>query len=264
MALSIYARYLIRRQIRAVIIWGLALGALAIWTIAYYPTFSKGGFVTQYLDAMPDSLKAVLNVSGDLSTIQGWVSLEVFNLMVPLSLPFYAIIIGSKAVAGAEQQRRLDIILSAPLRRSELIGATLFEMVAGVTGIAAVLALCTWIPARLVDTNLTAGQTLSAVVNLIPLTLFFGAVALVASTIVRRTGAAAGIAGGLLVAMYFINGFGQYVQSLSGARKATVFYHYGSAIMHGISWGSWGVILGCAVTLAGVAVPIFNRRDIYT
>lgn len=262
--IAVYSWYLVRRQLRPVLIWGASLGILAVWTIAYFPTFSQTGMISEYLDALPEGMKAVFNLTGDLSTIQGWVALEVYNLMVPLALPFYAMIVGSRAVAGAEQQRRLDLILSAPLRRSDLILATAIEMVAGIAGILGILALCTWVPAQIINSDLTVVQTLYAVLNTLPMILFFGGVALVGSTLFRRPGSAVGLAGGLLGAMYFMNGFGQYVSSLADVRKLSVFYHYGSAVEHGIKWGSWLVILVIALSLIAAAIPLFNRRDIYT
>lgn len=93
------------------------------------------------------------------------------------------------------------------MRRSEIVISAAVEMLIGMTGILIVTGLFTWVPARAVGTDLTIGQTASGLVALLPFGPYFGAVALLASSLVRRSGVATSIAGGMLVAMYFVNGF---------------------------------------------------------
>lgn len=259
-----YTGYLIRSQWRAALYWGLALGLMVLWVIAYYPSFSKSAFMQQYLDALPPALRAIFNLTSDMSSIQGWLAFEVFNLILPVSLPIYAMVIGTRAIAGAEQQKRLDLLLSVPIARWQVVASSFFEMVGGLLEVLAIVAVFAWIPAKVIGTDLTITQTLAGVLNVLPLALFFGCLALFASSMVRHPGVSTGVAASCLVAMYFVNGFGQYVASLASLRRFSVFYYYGSAIEHGIQWRPWLAMLGISVGLAGLAIAAFNRRDILT
>ncbi|MEY4918076.1 MAG: hypothetical protein RL616_1989, partial [Verrucomicrobiota bacterium] len=40
-------------------------------------------------------------------TIQGFLALEVFNFMAPIALAFYPILLGARAIAGAEERGTL-------------------------------------------------------------------------------------------------------------------------------------------------------------
>ncbi|RIK08002.1 MAG: hypothetical protein DCC49_09455 [Acidobacteria bacterium] len=256
--------YLLRRQIKPVLIWGASIGLMALWVVLYYPSIAKTDFFQQYLEAIPEQMRAFLNVlGGDVSTIQGFLGIELFSLVLPVSIPFYAVVLGSRAIAGAEQQGRLEILLSAPVRRSEIVVATVVEMLAGIAAILVLIGLFTWIPAKAVGTDLTIGQTASGLVALLPFSFFFGALALLISSAARRSGISTSIVGGALVAMYFINGFAGFVESMRPLQKASLFYHYRSALVGGVNWHAWFVILVISFVLALGAIPVFNRRDIY-
>lgn len=256
--------HLLRRQVKPVLIWGVSIGAMALFVVLYYPSIAKTDFFQQYLEAIPEQMRSFLNVlGGDMSTIQGFLGIELFSLVLPVSIPFYAVVIGSRAAAGAEQQGRLELLLSAPIRRSEIVISAVLEMIAGMTGILLITGLFTWIPARAVGTDLTIGQTASGLVALLPFGLFFGAVALLASSLVRRSGISTSIAGGILVAMYFINGFAGFVESMKPLQKICLFYHYRSGLVGGVDWRSWTILMLISLVICAVAVPAFNRRDIY-
>lgn len=257
--------HLLRRQVKPVLIWGVSIGAMALFVVLYYPSIAKTDFFQQYLEAIPEQMRAFLNVlGGDVTTIQGFLGIELFSLVLPVSIPFYAVVIGSRAIAGAEQQGRLELLLSSPVRRREIVLSAVAEMLVGMTGILIVTGLFTWVPARVVGTDLTIGQTASGLVALLPFGLFFGAVALLASSFVRRSGISTSIAGGMLVAMYFVNGFAGFVESMRPLQKACLFYHYHSGLVGGVDWRPWVILMAISLVLCAAAVPAFNRRDIYS
>ena len=81
---------------------------------------------------------------------------------------------------------------------------------------------------------------------------------------VRRGALAIAVPSALLVAMYVLNGVGAVSDTLKPLRPLSLFYHYGSAVEHGVPWASFLLILAGALVLMGLAVAAFERRDIYT
>jgi ABC-2 type transport system permease protein len=252
----------VRLEVRAIAIWGLALGAMIALIVAIYP--SIGSQVDDMLANYPPELQAFFGASSSAGTIQGFLALEVFNFLGPIALAFYPILLGARAIAGAEERGALDIFLSNPLARWQVVASTFATMIVALLGVATLLGLCAWIPALLAGVALPVSAIVAAVLNLVPLCLFFGALALLTSAVAHRGGLAIAIPGGVLLVMYVVNALGELAEALKPLRPLSVFYHYGSAIEHGIDWPSFAAITLLAALLAALAAAAFTRRDLYT
>lgn len=263
LALSLY---LMRGQVRTALLWGLALGSLSLLTVIMFPTISEGMDLSAYLDNLPREMIALFGLeAGDsLNTPEGWLATQIFNMWAPLALTFYPILLGAHAVAGAEDRGRLDMLLSNPLPRWQLVISTFVTMLFGLLLSLFVLGLLTWLPAVLLAVDLAAAAVAAAAFNLLPLGLFFGSLALLLSALVRRVLLAVALPAALLVVMYFLNALAAFTEGLEPLRPLSLFHYYGSAIEEGIRWPSFGFILLLALALALLAVAAFNRRDIYT
>lgn len=254
--------HFLRLETRAIAIWGLALGAMTALIVAVYP--SIGSQLDDMLANYPPELAAFFGATSSAGTIQGFLALEVFNFMAPIALAFYPILLGARAIAGAEDHSTLDVLLSNPLPRWQLVASSFVTMLLALLGVATILGLCAWIAALLAGVALPLSAILAAVLNLLPLCLFFGGLALLVSAFVRRGGLATGVSGGVLLAMYVINALSGLAESIKPLRVVSIFYHYGSAIEHGIDWPSFGAITILAILLAALATVAFERRDLYT
>ena len=73
-----------------------------------------------------------------------------------------------------------------------------------------------------------------------------------------------GIAGAVLVTMYFMDVLGGLVEDVEWVKNLSAIYYYGSPLTEGIDWASFAGLTGAALILAAVAVFAFRRRDIYT
>jgi ABC-2 type transport system permease protein len=255
--------HLVGDERRSVLIWGVYLGALGAMYIALYPSLSNG--LEQYLNSAPANIMHFLGIqAGGPLTPRSWLALEMFNLVGPLALPFFAILAGSRAVAGAEERGRLDIYLSNPVPRWQVIVGSFMAQAAGLAGILALLWLLIWLAALAAGVTLGAGAILAGVANLWPFSLFFGGLALMLSSVVRRSQASTSAAAVILLLMYVVNALGNISSAMKPFRRFSLFYHYGSAIEHGVAWTSFLVTLAIALGFMALAIVAFNRRDIYT
>lgn len=260
--LGALTEHFVRLQARAIPIWGLALGALAAMVVAVYP--SIGDQIDTMLANYPPELQAFFGETSSAGTIEGFLALEVFNFMAPIALAFYAIILGARAIAGAEERGRLDIFLSNPVPRWQLVAGAFAAMGLALLGSVAILGLCIWLPALLAGVDLPLAAVAAGTLNLVPLCLFFGGLALLSSALVHRGGQAIAIPGAVLVAMYLVNALSSLADAIKPLRPLSVFYHYGSAIEHGVDWPRFAGITLLAAVLAALAAVAFERRDIYT
>jgi ABC-2 type transport system permease protein len=112
--------------------------------------------------------------------------------------------------------------------------------------------------------ELSLRQIANGVLNLWPICIVFGALALLCSALLHRRALAVSIPAFLLFGMYLIDAIGRASKDLKDWRPASAFYYYGSAIEDGIDWANFGVITLIALSLMLLATLAFRRRDIFT
>ena len=104
---------------------------------------------------------------------------------------------GARAVAGTEERKALDLLLSNPVPRWQLVVSRYLAMAAGLAVVLLMLAVLTWLPAPVMGVDLSFWAVVQGAANLWPFGLFFGALALLCSSVLRRGAAASGIAAGV-------------------------------------------------------------------
>ena len=122
----------------------------------------------------------------------------------------------------------------------------------------------TQVTAILMDVDLAPKSTAAAVLNMWPLCLLFGAVAMLCSAVFHRRALAIAIPAFLLFAMYLLDTLGRVSKDLEDLQPLSAFYYYGSAIEDGIDWTNFAGLTLAALVLVLLAVLAFRRRDIYT
>jgi ABC-2 type transport system permease protein len=259
---GVLAAHSLRLQRRAILIWGLALGVLTGIVVSAYP--SLGSQLDEMMANYPPEMLAFFGEVSSLSTIEGFLALEVFNMMAPIAFAFYAIILGARTIAGAEERGTLDLLLGNPLPRWQLVANGFATIAGALLGAVTILGLCTWIPARLAGVDLPLASVIAGTMNLVPLGLFFGGLALLTSAIVHRAALAIAIPGAVMLAMYVVNSLANLMEAAEPLRPLSVFDYYGSAIENGIAWPSFIVVTLLGSAFAALAATAFARRDIYT
>lgn len=246
--------------------WGLSLGALAAITVGSFPSVSEGPQINDLVQSYPPEMRELFGISEgmDLTTIEGFMASQMFSFLVPLALSFFPILANSNAIAGAEERGTLDVLMGNPIPRWQLVVGSAVATALSLLGILLLLGLAVWLPAALLDIDLSPTTTAEAVLNLWPMCLFFGALAMLCSALFHRRMLAVSLPGAFLVAMYFINALGNLVEGLEDLQSVTVFHYYGSAIEDGIDWPSFAGVTAVALLLFLLAALLFGRRDVYT
>ena len=84
---------------------------------AIYPSIRSS--IDQIAKNYPEGLKEAFGVQA-MNTVEGYIHAEMFSLIVPLALGYFAIR-AIAATVGAEERGHLDTILALPISRTVLL-----------------------------------------------------------------------------------------------------------------------------------------------
>ena len=252
-----------RMQFRSVLVWGLALGLYSAAMTASFTTFGGDAEqMNQILDAYPQGMLDAFGIT-DLADVENYLNAQVF-LLAPLALAFFPILAAANAIAGAEERGTIDVLLGNPIRRWQLVAGAFTATALSLLAIIAIVGLLTRGTAALMDVDLSSKSAGEAVLNLWPVCLFFGGLAMLCSAIFHRRALAVAVPAFLLFASYLLDTVGRASEDLEDLRPASVFYYYGSAIENGIDWANFAGLTLAACVFVALAAIAFGRRDIYT
>lgn len=220
--------------------------------------------LVDFSQAIPEALRAMIG-HADMGTPEGWLVTEVFSITVPATLIAVAVVIGGRALAGEEEDRTMDLLLANPVPRSRVVleKAAALAIVVLVLGIANALGV--WFGSLIgglgvSPANIFATSMLGAVLG-----IFFGYVALAISAGVGSRRIAALATAGLALVAYFANAFLPASAGLKGWARVSPFYYYtvDNPLAEGLRWGNLGVLVLLSVVALGIALPLFQRRDVH-
>ncbi len=217
--------------------------------------------MAQLADSYPPQLLAFFG-GGDLGTPEGFFQLETFGLIGPLAIMVVTISLGSKSIAGEENNRTLGMLLANPVSRSYVLTQKMIALL--IWGFVVALAIFAGVAtANLVsDLGMNYLNIFAACVNLLLLGYLFGAVAFLIGAASGRVGLAIGVSAGAAVVLQVVNA----MASINGGwwEKFTPFYWYSGTdpLNNGVSIeGIVILVLATGVTISSSYLA-FNRRDL--
>lgn len=261
--MSALLRKTLRDQQRAFVAWGLGVVGLATMYAAFYPSVRRSAADLQhYLEKLPDALKNLFG--GDFTTPAGYLRSETFSVLGPILFLVFAIGAGSRAIAGEEEGRTLDLLLSTPVRRRQVLFDKWLSMVATTLGLAAVLALTVAVVGPPFDLHVGLADLAAACLMLFLLAVTFGSIALAVGCYAGRRAVAIGIAGALATLTYVLNVLASAVPGLASLRPLSPFRWYlePDPLLHGVSVSNVVVLVGVTAVAYALAWWSFERRDL--
>ena len=255
---AVVRRGLLDRR-RAALLWGGSLGALGAFMAAIYPSIQSS--IESISRNYPAGLKEAFGVQA-MNTVEGYVHAEMFSLIVPLAIGYFAIRAVAAAIVGAEERGHLDTILSLPMSRWVLmVGSYLVAAVVSVA-ILALTGAMTFIAGRIAGTHISLGLVIAGSMGVWPLALFFAAVSALASGVLHGARTVYGIALGALVAMYALDLAGRLANGLEPLRWISAFRYYGAPLRDGIDPASFIGLTAAGVLLLIAGAPLLERRGV--
>lgn len=252
----------LRRRYRSLIIWGVALGALGALYVALYPTMSA--VLEQYIEQAPEQMRQFMGGMQGTVSIQQWLELELFGGIVPIALPFLVIVLGARTIAGSEERRTLDLLLSHPLLRRQIVAGAAVTMAISLAAVLVLTCGITYLAVPFAGVRLGLGELAATLISLWPFCLLLGLFSLLVSSLVRRNIFAVLIPAMVLIATYVLNSLSQASESLRPLRFLSLLYYLGHPLQGDFPWTAVLAMLAGACLLFVLTILAFDHRDIYT
>jgi ABC-2 type transport system permease protein len=254
----------LRDQKRALIGWGIGVAATAAMYVAFFPTIRRSaGSLDKYLQTLPDAVKQILGNQA-FSTPAGYLRSEIFSILGPILFLVFAIGAGSRTIAGEEEAGTLDLLLSTPIRRRQVLADKAAALLATCVGLAAVLWATVDLIGPVAGLHIAAAKLGAACLMLLLVALSFGTVALALGCLTGRRSLALGITSAYAVFAFVINSLATAVTALKPLRPLSLFRWYlePDPLVGGVHAGNVLVFVAVAAVALVVAFAAFERRDL--
>ncbi len=250
-------------QRRAVIGWGIGLAAVAAMYAAVYPSIQQSaGDLNAYLDKMPDAFKNV--VGANYTSPAGYLRAELFALLGPILFLVYAVGAGGRAIAGEEEARSLDLLLSTPMPRARVVREKAIAIAIAMTGLTFFLFVVVIAIGRPFDLVVPVADVGAACLMLLLMGLTFAALALAVGCATGRKAWAYGVTGVIAVTTYVLNALAPSVDALHWTRPLSPFRWYlePDPLTTGVHPVNIAVLIVITGVCTAAAVWAFRRRDL--
>lgn len=251
---------------RALLWWGLGTTGVVALTVSVWPTVRDNPELNELAESYPEVLQAFVGGTGglELSTPEGYLSVELFSFMAPLILLIFAIGFGANAIAGEEERKTMGLLLAAPLSR----GRVVVHKIGALGALSVLLGLVMWLAlivfGAAVGLGIDAAHLGAATAITVLLAVHFGMFALLVGCASGRRGLSIGLAAGAVALAYLVSALATLVDFLEPYQKFSPYWHYveNEPLRNGLSGDNVAVLAVAVVGMALLALLSFGRRDI--
>jgi ABC-2 type transport system permease protein len=260
---TVFAKTL-RDQRRSYPWWAAGIALSVLSYSAFWPSLLENAERFEgYLDELPEFFKELIGSAG-FTTPEGYLRSELFSFLMPILLLVFAIGAGARAIAGEEEARSLDLLLSTPVRRRRVLLDKLAAMALGTGGLVVVMWASVVALGPIWDLRPDLGLFTAASLHLFLLALAFGAIALAVGAATGSKGLAAGVPSGIALVTFIVNVLGATVSWVEPLRPLSPFYYYAASepIVNGVEPRHVLVLSAVTVVATALGLRAFERRDL--
>lgn len=256
----------LRRTAGPMLYWSLGLGVMAFiaaWMVPLFDAVRLG----EVLQNMPPVVLAAAGLDESLTALaspEGVIAVGFFGKFL-LVFAAYPMVMGMRVTANEEDEGTLDVLLSLPVPRWQVMLEKTAAYALTIVFIGAVVYGSLWVGVRLSGVQVDMARMAGAVINLIPLLWLVLAFAALVGTLARRP-VALGVVTGFVLGSFMINTFTSMVEGgLSAVLNAVSFFSYfdaNSIAQQGANWTHVTGLLVVTALLLAASVWSFQRRDV--
>ncbi len=259
---------ILRRSLWPLLFWGAGVAVMAWAVVIIVPNVESLQQMAKLLETFPPAMLEAFGAGEAkfLASPEGYLSLNLFSWIMPV-LAIYSIIAGLAVTANEEDQGILDMVISLPLNRWQIVVEKTLGYAVIVIGNVVLMLIGLWIGVKQTPSmTISTGRLVEATLNLIPSLLVVLAFTVMVSTLARRRNVAAGIASAFLLIGYFVDLIGRAAPGTFWDKlRALSFYTYHDnpgVMQHGLSWGNIGILMIASVVMIAISLWAFERRDV--
>ncbi|RNL84789.1 ABC transporter permease subunit [Halostreptopolyspora alba] len=260
---NVFGKYL-RDNLRALLGWMVAVAAVTLLYSAFWPSMADSAeAMDEFMATFPSG---VLEAMGwqDLTSAEGYLNSTVFALLMPILMVVAAIVIGTRAIAGDEEDGGLELVLAHPVGRVSVLVQRFAAVVVFIAalGFASFLTLAVFAPT--LDIDIAVGYLLAATSMTTLVALCYGSLALAVGAVTGRRGLALTTGALFAVIGYVGNTFALQVSELEWLRFLSAFYYAldPNPLANGFDAGFTAILIAVPLALLVIAATTFTRRDV--
>ncbi len=234
---------------------------LGVWMPFFYSLIPDE--FRELVESFPDALVAMIG-GADMGTIEGFLQAEIYAITAPLVILVVTIVMGARALAGEEERHTMDLLLSNPVTRTQLIREKVLSMIVFAAAIGSATFLGTWLGVILAGQTVSVGNLVATSVLLSLMGLVFGGLALVLGAALGKSRLASGVSAGVALIAYFMFSFFPLSESFEPWAALSPFDLYlgSNPLVNGMEWVDGAILVVVFLALVALSVPLFHRRDL--
>ena len=264
---------LFRRELKgnafSLLIWTMVITVLISLTMSVYGTFLENNSkILAVMSILPEGalqFKGISNIDDLFSVLGFYTANNVIYMLVLGSI--YAIVLSSNILLKEEYYKTAEYLLTWPITRSEVFFSKAAVVFLNVLVLNMVTALAGFISMEIVQRepySINAFLTLSLYTLL--LNLFFGAVGLFMSTLVKRSRPITTLSIGLVLILYFTYTLSKITDSLSKIGYISPFRYVNVDTLnpgYRLEFRNLLYFIGLSLILTILSYRLYKRKDIY-
>ena len=245
----------------AIIGWSLGLCFFPLVYIAIYPS------VADQMAGFAD-LELYQAMGMSLGTFPDWVG-SILIVFMPLVAAIYGIINGTDTLAGEEEDGRLEMVVTLPLPRWQIVTAKAIALAISSFIMFVVVAVVSLLVFQAIEsqieTEMVGMDMFTAVLLAWPLVFAVGMLSMFLAAFCANRRIASMIAAAVLVVSYFGRNLAASTTALEPFEPFFLFTYLdasGTAVMEGQAAGDLFVLLAVGLVSFALALFFFQRRDL--
>lgn len=248
---------------RALLGWTLGVVLVGGGYAAFWPTLDNPE-LQQLLENYPQAILEAIGYT-EISTPQGYLNATIYGLVVAVLLLVFAVMTGTRLIAGDEEAGTLDLVQAHPVSRPSLA----LQRFAAFTVAVVVIAAVFWVvmvaiagPAQFRD--ISPALLAAAHVHLALFTVMFGSITFAIGAATGRRGPALAAGAAIGVIAYAAAGLLPQVDGLEWTQDYSAFTWLNGSepLKNGIDAGHALLMLGLTLVFVGLGTFGYRRRDI--
>lgn len=255
--------WVLRGQRRTLASWSLAITAITLMYLSFWPTLGADDAMSQMIDGLPEALAAGMGWDR-IGTAAGYLESTIYALLGVVLVLVAALGAAARAIAGEEEAGTLELEVSAPVSRRRLLLERYLAVVAVPTVLGLVLLAVVSVSVIGFSMDVALGNVAAATLGLWLFVLAIATVTFAVGAALGRRATALAAGAGLAVAAYVADALSVMVDTVAWLAVVSPFSWYvgGQPLEAGIDAVGLTALLGLTVAALLAGLVRFERRDL--
>ena len=243
--------------------WGIGMGLVVVSPMASVASLVTTPEARQQLASIAASFAWNADAVA-VTTIGGYATFKIGIFIFLITV--WPILAGSRMLRGEEERGSLDVLLSVPRPRLRVALEKLAAMWTALLAMGLLIGLVAFGGGRTFGADFGLGDALLFGLDLALICAVFGGLALLISQFTQERGPAAGATAGLLLIFIVLDMVHRIAPNSEWISRLSPIYYYNlsKALIpsYGVNAGAMLLLAVLAIGLGGIAVWLFNQRDV--